>query len=94
MVDHKDWLTNSRGTDRPCELCYKFSNGLTQMVNFLSQIPVCDSHSPIYLDLFTSSDAGVFSSKSFSLLRNSDHVVLSVSIDFPSNSNRDATFTA
>ena len=55
---------------------------------------MCDSHSPILLDLFTSSDAGIFSTKSFSLLRNSGHVVLSVSIDFPSNSNRDATFTA
>ena len=39
-VHHKDWLTYSGGTDRPgelcynlCELCYKISNDLTQIVN-------------------------------------------------------------
>ena len=53
-VHHKDWLTNSGGTDRAGELCYKFfiSNDLTQMVNFPTQIPDCDSHSPAFLDLF------------------------------------------
>ena len=36
-VHHKDWLTFSRGTDKPGEHCYNFSisNDLTQMVNFL-----------------------------------------------------------
>ena len=53
-VHHKDWLTYSGGTDRPDELCYNFSisNDLTQMVNFPTRIPDCDSHSPtlwIYL---------------------------------------------
>ena len=38
----KDWLTYSGGTDRSCEFWYNFSisNDLTQMVNFLYQIPV------------------------------------------------------
>ena len=59
-VHHKDWLTYSGGTDRPGELCYNFSisNDLTQMVNFPTQIPDCDSHSLALLDLFISSDVG------------------------------------
>ena len=47
-VHHKDWLTYSGGTDRPGELCYD----LTQMVNFPTRIPDCDSHSPALLDFF------------------------------------------
>ena len=45
-VHHKDWLTYSGGTDRSSELCYNFSisNDLTQMVNFRTRIPDCDSH--------------------------------------------------
>ena len=56
------------------------------MVNFPTQIPYCDSHSPALLDLFISSDAGICSTMAFLLLRNSDHVVVSVSIDVPSYS--------
>ena len=53
-VHHKDWLTYSGGTDQPGELCYNFSisNDLTQMVNFPTWIPNCDSHSPALLDFF------------------------------------------
>ena len=52
-VHHRDWLTYSGGTDRAGELCYNFSisNDLTQIVNFPTQIPDCDSHSPALLDL-------------------------------------------
>ena len=39
-----------------------------------------------------SSDASISSTMAFPLLRNSDHVVVSVSIDFPSNSQWDAPF--
>ena len=71
-VHHKDWLTYSGGTDRSGELCYNFSisNDLTQMVNFPTRIPDCDSHSPALLDLFISSDASICST-----MGNSDHVV-------------------
>ena len=81
---HKDWLTYSGGTDRTGELCYNFSisNDLTQMVNFPTQIPDCDSHIPALLDLFFSSDASICSTMALSLLGNSDHVLVSVSIDF------------
>ena len=85
---HKDWLTYSSGTDGPGELCYNFSisNDLTQMVDFPTRIPDCDSHSPALLDLFFSS------TMAFPPLGNSDHVVVSVSIDFPTNSQQDAPF--
>ena len=53
-VHHKDWLTYSCGTDQPGELCHNFSisNDLTQMFNFPTRVPDCDSHSPTLLDLF------------------------------------------
>ena len=68
------------------------SNELTQMVNSPTQIPDCDSHSPALLDLFISSDASICSTMAFPPLGNSDHVVVSVSIDFPTNSQQDAPF--
>ena len=91
-VHHKDWLTYSSRTDRPGELCYNFSisNDLTQMVDFPTRIPDCDSHSPALLDLFLSSDASICSTMAFPSLGNSDHVVISVSIDIPTNSQQDA----
>ena len=91
-VHHKDWLTYSGGTDRPGELCYNFSNDLTQIVNFPTRIPDCDSHSPALLDLFISSDASISSTMAFPPLGNPDHVVVSVSIDFPINSKQDSPF--
>ena len=93
-VHHKDWLTYSGGTGRPGELCYNvsISNDLTQIVNFPTRIPDCESSSPALLDLFTSSDASICSTIAFPPLGNSDHVVVSVSIDFLINSKQDATF--
>ena len=43
-------------------------------------------HSPALLDLFISSETSIFSTIVFPPLGNSHHVVVSVSIDFPSNS--------
>ena len=87
-IHHKEWLNYSGGTDRSRELCYNFSisNDLTQVVNFLTRIPDCDSHSPAILDLFLSSDSSNRSAMAFPPLGNSDHVVVSVFIDFPSYS--------
>ena len=91
---HKDWLTYSSGTDRSGELCYNFSisNDLTQMVNFPTRIPDCDSHSPALLDFFLSFDASICSTMAFAPLGNSDHIVVSVFINFPSYSQWDAPF--
>ena len=93
-VHHKDWFTYSGENDRPGKLCYNFStlNDLTQIVNFTPGIPDCDSHSPALFDLYLSSYASICSTMAFPPLRNSDHVVVSVSIGFPTNSQRDATF--
>ena len=62
------------------------------MVNFPTRIPDCDCHSPALLDFFLSSDASICSAMAFPPLGNYDHVVVSVSIDFPTNSQQDAPF--
>ena len=69
-VHHKDWLTFSGGTDPSGELCYNFSisNDLTQMINFPTRIPDCDSHCPAVLNLFIYSDASTCSPMAFLLL--------------------------
>ena len=71
---------------------FSISNDLTQVVNVPSRIPDCDSHSPALLDFFLSSDASICSAMAFPPLGNSDHFVVSVSINFPSNSQWDAPF--
>ena len=62
------------------------------MVNFPTRISECDSHNPALLDLFLASDASICSTMAFPPLGNSAHVVVSVSIDFLSNSQQDAPF--
>ena len=93
-IHYKDWLTYFGGTDRSGKLCYNFpiSNDLTQMVNFSTQIPDCDSHSLALLDLLLSSDASICSTMAFPPLGNSDQVFVSVSIDFPSYLQQDPPF--
>ena len=67
------------------------SNDLTQIVNFPTCIPHCDSHSPALLDLFISSDASICSTMASPPLGYSDHVVVSVYVvDFRINSKQDA----
>ena len=76
---------------RSGKLYYNFSisNDLTQMVNFPTCSPDCDFHSPALLDLFLSSDASICPTMALPPLGNSDHVVVSFSIDFPSYSQWD-----
>ena len=66
-VHYKDLLPYSGGTDRSGELCSNFSisNDFTQMVNFPTRIPDCDSHSPALSDFFLSSDASICSTMAF-----------------------------
>ena len=54
------------------------SNDLTQMVNFPTQIPRCDSHNPALLDLFLYSDAIICSTMTFPSFGNFHHVFVSV----------------
>ena len=60
------------------------------MVNFPIRIPDCDSHSPALLDLLPSSVANLCSTMVCTPMGNFDHVIVSVSTDFPSNSQEDA----
>ena len=62
------------------------------MVTLPTRMPGCDSHSPALLDLFLSSDASICSTMAFPPLGNSDHVVVLVSIDFPSHAQQEALF--
>ena len=66
------------------------------MVNSPLRIPDCDSHGPALLDLCLSSGSSICSTTMGSMavppMGNSDHVVVLVSIDFPSNSQQDASF--
>ena len=87
-VHHRDWLTYSGGTDRPDVIYFFILNDLTQMFNFPTQILDCDSHSPFLLDFFLSSDASICSVMAFPPLGNS-YLVVSISINFPSNSCAD-----
>ena len=93
-VHHKEWLKYSRGTDHPGEHCYNFSisQDLTQIVDFPTRIPDCDTHNPALLDLFLTSNPDVCSADAFAPLGNSDNVVVSVSIDYVIGSDRDAPF--
>ena len=62
------------------------------MVNLPTQISDYDSHSPVLLDLFISSDASICSIMAFLRVENFYHVVVSVSNDLPSNSQEDVMF--
>ena len=65
---------------------------LLRWLTFLFRSPDSDSHSPALLKLFLSSDTIIYSTMAFPPLGNSDHVVISVSIDSIPNSQRDALF--
>ena len=88
-VHHKDWLTYSGEL-----IDLVISNDLTQMVNFSTRISDSDSHSSALLDVFLSSDASICSTMAFPPLGNSDHVIVSVSIDFHRIHNEMSCFIA
>ena len=58
----------------------------------LGSLTDCDCPSPTLLDFFLSSGTSTCSTMDLPPLGNSDHVIVSVSIDFPSNSKQDALF--
>ena len=94
-IHHKDWLTYSEGTDRSGEIFYDFpvSNDLTQMVKTF----LLGSQTVIVIVLlcwisFFLLTLVFCSTMAFPPFGNSDHVAVSVSIGFPTNSQRDAPF--
>ena len=86
-IHHKDWLTYSGVTNRLFLSQMTLLKWLTFLLGSLT-----DSHSPAFLDLFVSYNTSICSTMTFPPLGNSDHVVVSVSIDFPTNSKQDALF--
>ena len=62
------------------------------MGNFPTHVPDCDSHNSALLSLFISYGTIICSTMAYPPLRNSNHVIVSVSIDFWPNSRRDALF--
>ena len=71
-----------------------FLSQMTELrwLTFLLRSQTVDSHSPSLLYFFLSSDASICSTLSFPPLGDSDHVVVSVSIDSPLNSQQHALF--
>ena len=65
---------------------------LSQMVNVSTWIPDCDSYNSVLLDFFFSSGPSISSMVAFPSSGNSDHVIVTVSNDFLSNSKQDAQF--
>ena len=73
-------------------IIFSISNYLTQMFNFLTGISDCDYLSATLLDVFLPSDANICSTMAFPPLGDSDHILVSVSIDILINSKHDASF--
>ena len=89
---HKYWLTYSGRADRPGELS---QISLLRCLTFLFQsLTVILTALLFSFNSFLSCNATIFSAMAFPPLGNFDHVVVSVSIGFPSNSKQDAPFTA
>ena len=90
-IHHKNWLIYSGGTDRSGKLCYNFSpttllRGLTFLLRSQTFILIVRLFWICFFLLIL-----VFVLQRLSLqLGNSDHVVVSGSIDFLSNSQQDA----
>ena len=74
------------------DLVNSVSKNLTQMVHFPTWILDLDSDSPALLDLFLFSDTSICSTMAFPPFGNSDHVAVSVSIDFLSHSQQNSLF--
>ena len=91
---HSDWLTYSNGTNLPGERSYNFaiSHDLVQIVNCPTRIPDGNTPGSSLLDLFLTSDESICSADVHPPLGRSDHVVVSISIDFGTLSKKDSPF--
>ena len=85
---HRNWLNSSNGTD----IIFLSQMPLLRWLTFLLNYLDCDCHSPDLLDVCISSNSSICATITFPPLGNFDHVVVSVSIDFPSNSKGDAPY--
>ena len=89
----KNWLTYSGETHKLVNsvIIFLSQTTLLRQLTFILR-SMTDSHSPALLDLFLSSEASICSTMTFPPLGKSDHVVVSVSIEFPINSKQDVPF--
>ena len=85
-IHHKDWLTY---TDRPTKFWYQIT--LLSWLTFLPRSLILTLAVMLFW-IYFSCGASICSTVAFPLLGNSDNVVVSVSIDFPTNSKQDALF--
>ena len=83
-----DSLTYSSATDRH----YNLSQSITTLLGLVTLLlePLSVVHTLCLLDLFPASGRSVYSVLAFHTLKNSDHVFITVFIDFPISSNEDA----
>ena len=86
-----DWLVHSHATDAAGLSCHDFamSQDLTQIVDFPTRIPDREDHQPYLLDLFLCSNPEMCSASAHPPLGNSDHLVVSVDVDFIDKSNKE-----
>ena len=85
---HRNWLNSSNGSD----IIFLSQMPLLRWLTFLLGYLDCDCHSSGLLDVCFSSNPSICATVTFPPLGNFDHVVVSVSIDFPSNSKGDAPY--
>ena len=90
MLLSLETLTSIIRTDLP--ILVELTDLVNSVIIFLSQTILLRWLTFLLLDLFISSDASICSAMAFPPLGNSDHVIVSVSIDFPSYSQCDAPF--
>ena len=91
-VHHRDWLTYSCGTGRTGKFCHNFPYSWSFLLRKLSYSdPRLWLSQPDSFELFLFSGAST-SAVASPPLKNSDHIFISVFIDFPSNSKGDAFF--
>ena len=90
MLLSLETLTSIIRTDLP--ILVELTDLVNSVIIFLSQTILLRWLTFLLLDLFISSDASICSTMAFPPLGNSDHVLVSISIDFPSNSQWDAPF--
>ena len=90
MLLSLETLTSIIRTDLP--ILVELTDLVNSVIIFLSQTILLRWLTFLLLDLFISSDASICSTMAFPPLGNSDHVIVSVSIDFPSYSQCDAPF--
>ena len=93
-VHHEDWLNYLVKLIELVKsgMSFFISNDLTPITNFPTRISDCDSHSPALFHFFLFSDPSICSAITFPPLGSSDYAVVSVSVDFPSDSKRGSPF--